>query len=208
MTAIATNDRSTQESLIKDALGNAITYDAYRELVGALAEQGSNTGAEKTEVLANYTQLNHKRMKRWDKTFKINEATKEKVASVKDKITWVVLTESWCGDAAPSLPVMNRLAALSPNLDLKVVLRDDNLPLMDAFLTNNARSIPKLVAVDSENHEVLGTWGPRPQVAANLVTDYKNAHGKLTAAFREDLQQWYNKDKGQEILKELLELFP
>ena len=208
MKAVATNDTSPQGTLIKEALGKAITYDTYRTLVGELAEQGSNTGAEQTEALANYTQLNHKRMKRWDKTFKVTEETKERLGALKDKITWVVLTESWCGDAAPSLPVMNRLAELSPNLDLKVVLRDDNLPLMDAFLTNNARSIPKLVAVDTEKHEVLGTWGPRPEVAANLVSDYKNTHGKLTAEFREELQQWYNKDKGQEILNELLALFP
>ena len=208
MKAVATTDTTAQGTLIKDALGNAMSYGAYRTLVAELAEQGSNTGAEQTESLANYTQLNHKRMKRWDKTFKLSEATKEKLEALSEKITWVVLTESWCGDAAPSLPVMNRLAELSPNLDLKVVLRDDNLPLMDAFLTNNARSIPKLVAVDSENQEVLGTWGPRPQVAAQLVTDHKNTHGKLTAEFREELQQWYNKDKGQEILNELLELFP
>lgn len=208
MKAVATQDITAQGTLIKDALGNAMSYGAYRALVAEMAEQGTNTGAERTESLANYTQLNHKRMKRWDKTFKLSEATKEKLEAISEKITWVVLTESWCGDAAPSLPVMNRLAEINPNLELKVVLRDDNLPLMDAFLTNNARSIPKLVAVDSENQEVLGTWGPRPQVAAQLVADYKNAHGKLTAEFREELQQWYNKDKGQEILNELLELFP
>ena len=206
MKAATTDDTMAQEALVKAALGNAMTYDVYRALVAELAAQESTTGLAKTEALAQYTQLNHKRMKRWDKTFKVSEAAKEKVGAVKDKVTWLVLTESWCGDAAPSLPVMHHLAALSPHIDFRVVLRDEHLPLMDAFLTNNARSIPKLIAVDTHKQAVIGTWGPRPKVAAQLVADYKSTHGQLTAEFREELQQWYNKDKGQEIQRELLEL--
>lgn len=203
----AEEHKAVQEGLVKASLDKTMTYTEYRALVAELADQGSNTGLEKTEALANYTQLNHKRMKRWDKTFKVSEEDTAKLNSIKDKIRLLVLTESWCGDAAPSLPVMNRLAELSPNVELKVLLRDENLELMDAFLTNNARSIPKLIAVNAKNHEVLGSWGPRPAVAAKMVVNYKNTHGQLTAEFREELQQWYNKDKGKEILKELLDVF-
>ena len=102
---------------------------------------------------------------------------------------------------------MNKLAELNPNIDLKIVLRDENLDLMNLFLTNCAQSIPKLVTLDSESHEVKGEWGPRPSAATKMVEDYKTEHGKLTPEFKEDLQVWYNKDKGQNILEDLVSLF-
>ena len=87
------------------------------------------------------------------------------------------------------------MAALNENINLKLVLRDDNLNLMDLFLTNGGRSIPKLIALDNHNN-VIDTWGPRPAVATKMVADYKAKHGAIDAQFKQDLQVWYNKDKG------------
>ena len=39
------------------------------------------------------------------------------------------------------------------NIELKIVLRDENEELMNEFLTNGSRSIPKLIVLD-ENLEV------------------------------------------------------
>ena len=39
-------------------------------------------------------------------------------------------------------------------VDLRIILRDENTELMDEFLTNGGRSIPKLVRLN-ENFEVL-----------------------------------------------------
>lgn len=195
-----------QKEIIAAALQNAMTYTEYIELVSQLATKGSNTGPNKTEALANYTQLNDRRMRRWDKTLKLTEENVAKIEELGSKITWLAITESWCGDASPSLPVMNKLADLNAHLDLKIVLRDENLELMDEFLTNGARSIPKLIALDTETLSVLGEWGPRPEVARKMVEETKKAYGNLPPEFKEELQRWYNKDKGQEIIKELLEL--
>jgi len=103
---------------------------------------------------------------------------------------------------------MQKIAELNPNLTLKVVLRDENLDLMNQFLTNNAMSIPKLIAVDDETESVIGEWGPRPSIATKMVVDYKAEHGTLTPEFKQDLQVWYNKNKGQNILEDLVELLP
>jgi hypothetical protein len=75
---------------------------------------------------------------------------------------------------------------------------------MNAHLTNGAQSIPKLIQT-SENNEVKN-WGPRPIGAAALVHDYKEQNGVFDAAGRENLQQWYNSDKGRQIIDELLQL--
>ena len=74
---------------------------------------------------------------------------------------------------------------------------------MDQFLTNGGRAIPKLIMIDNEAKEVVGTFGPRPSEATQMVNDYKEEHGKVTPEFKEDLQRWYNKNKGQNIIEDL-----
>ena len=196
----------TTTVLIAESMSTAMDYQQYRDLVSDLATKGLSTGPNQTEALTNYTILNDKRMRRWDKTLKMDEATREAIAKVKKKITWLVLTESWCGDASPSLPVMQKISELNPNITVKIILRDENLELMDRFLTNGGMSIPKLIAIDEESNEVSGDWGPRSTAATKLVEDYKAEHGTLTAEFKQDLQVWYNKDKGQSVFTDLTQL--
>jgi len=193
-------------SIVNSGLKNSFTYQVYRDLVKKLVENNGNTGPEQNEALANYTRLNDKRMKRWDKTVKISEADKKQIEAFSGKTTWLVITESWCGDAAHVLPVINKMAEVNDNITMKVVLRDDNLELMDAFLTNGGRAIPKLIMIDDATGEVVDTFGPRPSEATNLVNRFKAENGGLTPEFKEDLQHWYNKDKGQNIIKDITKI--
>ncbi|WP_147677208.1 thioredoxin family protein [Algibacter pacificus] len=194
------------DSIINSGLKNSFTYQVYRDLVKQLVEKNGNTGPEQKEDLANYTKLNDKRMKRWDKTIKISEGDKKQIEAFEKKTTWLVITESWCGDAAHVLPAINKIAELNDNIDMKVVLRDENLELMDAFLTNGGRAIPKLIMIDDATGDVYNTFGPRPSEATNLVNRFKAENGALTAEFKEDLQHWYNKDKGQNIIKDITKI--
>jgi len=195
-------------AIINDGLSKSYSYEVYRNIVHELALDGKTTGETQSKALIEYTQLNDRRMSRWDKTLKIPAAIQEKIAKVSKKLVFLVLTESWCGDASPSLPVMNSIAALNPNIELRIVLRDENLELMNQFLTTNAMSIPKLIIIDNENEEVLADWGPRPSIATKMVQEYKAEHGTLTPEFKQELQVWYNKDKGQNILNDIVALLP
>ena len=192
--------------IINQSLNKAISYQAYRDLVEELVETKLNTGNNITEALVNYTMLNDRRMKRWDKTVKISEAIKQDVSNLKINQTWLVITESWCGDAAHVMPVMNKVAELNSGIDFKVVLRDENDDLMNRFLTNGGKSIPKLIIIDNDSSAVLDTYGPRPSTATKLVADYKAEHGSLTPEFKEDLQRWYNKDKGQTTIVDFMKI--
>ncbi|AWX44125.1 hypothetical protein HME9304_01125 [Flagellimonas maritima] len=194
--------------LIKRNIAMGMDYEAYRKLVHDLAKNGKTTGDDPSESLVNYTQLNDRRMNRWDKTLKIPINIAERVSKMKSKLTFLVISESWCGDASPSLPVLNKIADLNPNIEFKIVLRDENPELMDSFLTNGSRSIPKLIIWDRENDHIIGEWGPRSSFATKLVEDYKRKNGKLTAEFKQDLQLWYNKDKGLDIINDLAGLLP
>lgn len=194
------------EDLVKKGLETGYNYSEYRNLVSDLAEKGLATGPVQSEALSQYTQLNNSRMRRWDKTLKFSDEAVAKIKSVQQKISWLVLSESWCGDASPALPVMNKITELNPNISLSIILRDENLDIMNQFLTNGGMSIPKLIAIDGDENTVVATWGPRSMKATNLVDTYKAENGQLTAEFKQDLQIFYNKDKGQSILEDLLKL--
>lgn len=194
------------KTIINKSLEASLTYQDYRRLVSDLVESSGTTGVAQTEALVNYTMLNNRRMKRWDKTLKIPEDVKNTLSHFNKEVTWIVLTESWCGDAAHLLPVMNKLATLNDKINFKVVLRDQNKDLMQQFLTHGGESIPKLIMVDNESGAVTGTFGPRPSDATTLVNDYKVEHGTLTPEFKEELQLWYNKDKGQNTIGDIVAL--
>ncbi|MCK0107969.1 thioredoxin family protein [Flavobacteriaceae bacterium S0825] len=192
--------------IIEESLKKAISYPKYTKLVEQLVEEKSTTGDSKTEALIEYTKLNDRRMKRWDKTLKIPVNLEEKIISIDSRATWLVITESWCGDAAHVMPVINKVAELNKNINFKVVLRDENEALMNQFLTNGSKSIPKLIMIDDTTNEIVSTYGPRPNTVTQMVNDFKKKHGVLTADFKQDLQVWYNKDKGQSTLEDLTEL--
>lgn len=192
-------------AVLKEGIAKSMSYEAYRSLVKQLIQDQSTTGLDKNESLVEYTKLNDKRMNRWDKTFKFSEASSAKLSLFNENITWLVITESWCGDAAHIVPVLYKISELL-NINFRVVLRDENLDLMDLFLTNGARAVPKLLMIDNVTGEVLNTFGPRPNEATKMVLDYKEKHGLITPEFKEELQVWYNKNKGQSIVKDITEI--
>ncbi|MBT8185753.1 MAG: thioredoxin family protein [Eudoraea sp.] len=196
----------TVKNSISESIKRAVSYSNFRDIIDNLAATAATSGKEQKESLVNYTQLNSRRLKRWEKTFKIDENVADIIKQWDRPVIWLVLTESWCGDAAPTMPVMEKVAQLNGHIELKVLFRDENLQLMDLFKTDGARAIPKMIMVDTNSLEVLGEWGPRPSKATQMAKEYKSIHGKLTPEFKQDLQLWYNRDKGQNTLQDLMRL--
>lgn len=192
------------ETLISDALLKSMSYQDYKILVDKAALVKTNTGDKKEESLAHYTQLNNRRMKRWDKILKVPSVIEKKIRSIKQDILWLVLVESWCADAAHILPVLNKLAALNPRIDLKVVLRDENPALMNTLLTDGNKSIPKLLILDANTGSIIHIYGPRPTEATAFVNRFKVKYGKITPEFMEDLQHWYNSNKGINVMDDII----
>ena len=194
-----------RDNLLKDSILKSITYKTYRNTIKDLLNESKSTGPNQSEELLNYSMLNDKRMDRLDKTIKVLPETPSALKQLNNNYTFLVISEGWCGDAAQVLPVLNKIAENAENIDLKIVLRDENEELMNEFLTNNSKSIPKLIVLDKSN-EVISSWGPRPSIATKMVLDYKNTHGVLDAEFKKNLQLWYNKDKGKNTQNDIIEL--
>lgn len=194
------------DNLIHQALEKAESYKEYREKLDVLTAAVKSGDLTPTDDLLEYRLLNQQRMKRLDKSIQLDESVRTKLKNLERPVVWLVLIENWCGDGAQSLPVLNKMAEASPNITLKIVLRDQHLSLMDQFLTDGGRSIPKLIMLDEETNEVLNSWGPRPSLATAMVKAYKLKHGKITAELRTDLQRWYTKDKGSTVVSDLLKI--
>lgn len=178
----------------KKRIEEGMNFQTYYSLTEKLVEEGKTTGPNQSEDLAHYTKLNLSRMKRLVKTATLNDLLIEKINQVKSKTYFLVITEAWCGDAAQNVPLIAKAAEFSPNIELKIILRDENLDIMDQYLTNGGRSIPKVIAIDAESLEVMGEWGPRPKGAQELMLELKTKEAPYTE-ISEALQRWYITDK-------------
>lgn len=193
-------------TIIEKSLTNSFSYQEYRNHVTLLSDEGKTTGHEQTEALVNYTKLNESRLHRLDKTMVVVDEAKAFLENLDKDYIWLVISESWCGDAAQILPIINKMAEVSDKIDFRIVLRDDNEDLMNLFLTNGTRSIPKLIIIDKKTNEVINDFGPRPQEAKQLILDYKAEHGIVDETAKINLQKWYLNDRGISTQKEIVAL--
>lgn len=184
-------------------MDNSISFNEYYTLIEKLSNEGGTTGDDQSKTYVEHTKLNYSRIKRILKTTEPLAEVTNTTDCFNDKITWLVIAESWCGDAAQNVPVMQKMAEVNPNINLRVILRDENPDLMNRYLTNGGKSIPILICLD-ENLNELGTWGPRPKVLQDWLKKEKANPTMEMSVLKEQFQVWYTKDKGQTLQQEML----
>ncbi|MFT5844814.1 MAG: hypothetical protein ACI8QW_000688 [Saprospiraceae bacterium] len=192
---------------IQKSLEKALSFKEYISLIEKLHLENKATSFQDNEEFFAYSKLGLTRTLRIFKTIKLSPEISLKVTSIANNQTWLLITESWCGDASQTVPIIAKLASLNAQVELKIVLRDSNKGLMEHYLTNGAESIPILAILD-KNLEETGRWGPRPEPAQKKVLAYKNLEEPKPpySELSTELQKWYNKDKGALTQTELLEI--
>jgi hypothetical protein len=183
-------------------LAQAMSYGSYMTLTEQLVEEGRTSGPNQSEPYVYYTKLNFQRMKRLNKTIevpaRIIELLKEKAANW----TWVIITEPWCGDAAQCVPVLEKIAQTNSLVKTAYLLRDEHPEVMDAYLTNEGRAIPKLICLDDSANEIF-TWGPRPAVIQEVMNRLKAEGITEIATIVEEIQKAYNADHQAGVYEEM-----
>jgi hypothetical protein len=175
----------------------------YQAQFDAILE-GRNTEAPyDSEQYRNYVKMNKVRMKRWDKKGKILPELEQAVSNINEKMTWLLITEPWCGDAAHSNPFITKLASLNTNITLDIQNRDASDSEIDNYLTNGGKSIPMLVVRDADGNDFFN-WGPRPSDAQEMYLELRKNN---SPDIMNNMQMWYNKNKGEDLQRELYELF-
>ncbi|WP_042196106.1 thioredoxin family protein [Paenibacillus camerounensis] len=91
----------------------------------------------------------------------------------KRNLRGIALTADWCGDAALNVPIVQKIAEQS-NIEMRFLIRDENLELMDQYLTNGvSRAIPIFIFIN-ESGEMEEVWGPRSPEVQDLIAEVRN----------------------------------
>jgi hypothetical protein len=186
-------------------LSAALSYDQFRAMTREEVDAGAPSEHPAAQALWAYTRQNLQRLQRWDRTLTLEDSVLVRLSLLERPVLMLTLVESWCGDVSQVVPVLEKMALASEMLELRLLLRDQHPHIMDAFLTNGARSIPKVIFVDPSNRRVLGSWGPRPRETQTMVMDIKATEVLLPESERvnyrrqaiEAVHSWYAKDKGR-----------
>ncbi|WP_062106183.1 thioredoxin family protein [Bacillus niameyensis] len=105
----------------------------------------------------------------------------------------IVITEDWCGDAMLNVPILLKLAE-EAGIEVRMILRDQNLELIDQYLTNGkSRAIPIFVFIDQEGQE-RAVWGPRAESIQTYVDGMRaQLPPKEDEQFEEQQKEMYAK---------------
>jgi len=181
-----------------------LTYGEYLSLVQQRAEQDVRGMPDEQVERIEFTRLNLNRMQRISRTYRVSDELDSLLQRIGRPQLWMVLTEPWCGDSAQCVPYVERMAARNEFIRLRLLLRDENLDVMDLYLTEGKRGIPKLVAFEADGQEVF-RWGPRPR-AAQAVFEEARASGLEKPQILEKLHLFYGRDRGRSIEAEFVGL--
>jgi len=154
---------------------NGLSYDAYREHWREQKDRPVEGADPDERKMHHYLNYNWERQAHVHDEYTPSDELQAAVEAIDEPQLWMVLTEPWCGDSAFLLPVVAEAAALNDDVTLRILLRDDNLDIMDQYLTGGSRSIPKLVAFDEAGSERF-VWGPRPESARRLFAELREEY--------------------------------
>ncbi|URM32802.1 thioredoxin family protein [Cytobacillus firmus] len=152
-------------------------------------------------------QVNKEEMNKIYNRFSLSDDEKTRLSEFKDiGMKVIALTEDWCGDAMLNNPILLKIAE-ETGMEVRFVLRDQNLELMDQYLTNGtSRAIPIYIFIEKEGDE-FAVWGPRakqiqelvdgersklpPQEAEDFKEKQMSMYRRLTASYQEDSKIWH-----------------
>jgi len=193
-----------KKEVIKSALERAYSFSQYIELIEKLHLEEKATSFQDNPDFYSYSALGLRRMVRIHKKHTLTAELAQIIETISEPQTWLIISESWCGDASQTLPILVKAAEHNHLITCKIALRDSEPNLMEFYLTNGGKSIPKLAILDKDLNE-LGVWGPRPEPAQKLVLENKAKPEPLPySEFNVLIQKWYNSDKGLTTETELV----
>ena len=182
-----------------------LTYQQYTDIFQKKVEENDTSKLNEEQIKKfETTKLNFQRTSRINRTYVVNNVLCSKIKEINQPQIWMMITEDWCGDSAQTIPYIAKIVECNPLIDLRIILRDQNPEIMDNYLTNGSRSIPKLVAFDMDGNELF-QWGPRPQEAQELVNNAK-AEGKSKEQFLNELHLWYGRNRGKNLEEEFMNI--
>ncbi len=183
----------------KELLNVSLSYADYRSGINEVLS--APPAGDQEEKMRPYIINNVEMMNGFDSSYRVSDELRQALLDASPSI-WLVLTEGWCGDAAYCVPLFAAIEREVPGkVELRLLYRDQHPALMDAHLTDGARSIPKLICLDMESRELI-TWGPRPAPLHRQVIQWKSEGMQLRQLISK-VHDWYVIDDTRSTQEEL-----
>jgi hypothetical protein len=186
-----------------EILDKAMSYPAFIEYTQSVINIPPDKAPYLNPEIISYTEANLRRRKKIADTLQLEKKLYNELYEGIGNWTWVLLDEPWCGDSSFIAPYIYAMSLASAgDIELKILLRDTYPEIMEQYLSNNGKAIPKLICLDKGLNE-LGTWGPRPEKLQHLVKDWVQEGIDMNEKIKR-VYRWYKADNGNEIQKEFL----
>jgi hypothetical protein len=184
-------------------INGSLSIEGYTNYFTNIVERKLIISPYDDEAFYHYTVLNYSRFNRWIKKGSIHEAHKAFMQSITEKISLIVISEPWCGDAAHIVPFCFKLAQENKNIAVRIQLRDSDSEI-DNYLTGTSRSIPVIICRNEAGKDLFH-WGPRPKACQQLADELKRVETPIEEV-KIALQHWYNSDQGTSFVNEFVDL--
>ena len=100
----------------------------------------------------------------------LNEIDLETLGSIQNDIRILVIGTDRCSDSAGTIPILARIGAASPKIELRVLDSDANARYHQQFRVNGKRKTPVVLFL-SQDHEELCRWVERPNAAYKVINE-------------------------------------
>ncbi|MGY5870623.1 MAG: thioredoxin family protein [Candidatus Thorarchaeota archaeon] len=100
----------------------------------------------------------------------LNEIDLETLGSIQNDIRILVIGTDRCSDSAGTIPILARIEAASPKIELRVLDSDANARYHQQFRVNGKRKTPVVLFL-SQDHEELCRWVERPNAAYKVINE-------------------------------------
>jgi len=143
-----------------------------------------NTGITPEQFIDGMTK-NKEQFLQWSEQFAwANDEDRLFFEGLKNKsdLNVLILMADWCGDVVRNVPVVFKALA---ELPVRVLIMEENLEVMDQFLTFGGRSIPVVLFTNNAG-DVIAQWGPRPTYIQEPMAAFKKANPDREAADYQD----------------------
>ena len=119
------------------------------------------------------------------------------------KLRILVVTEYGCSDSANSVPVLARIVESAPNIEMRLVNAATGRQWMEKHRTPDGRTATPTVLVLDDEFRIRSAWIEQPKELQALWLPIL-ARKEAGTRFGEKAE-WYSKDQGRAIMRELVE---
>lgn len=140
-----------------------------------------NTGISPQQFMDSMTKNKERFIEYYDQFSWENDDDKQFFESLNDRddLRCLILAADWCGDVVRNVPAIFR-ALENSGIPTEILIMEQNLDVMDQFLTMGGRAIPIVIFADTGGFK-LGQWGPRPKHVQAVMTQFKQENPDRSA---------------------------